>query len=61
MTESAKAEALRQRIARYRGYLRDGVNASLAKQYLQEIAAAEAALAEFVENGKKRPSDQSGA
>lgn len=61
MTESAKAEALRQRIALYRGYLRDGVNASLARQYLKEIAAAEAALAEFVDNGKKRPSDQSGA
>lgn len=50
MTRSAKADALRRRIALYRSYLRDGVNATLAKQYLREIATAEAVLAKLVDN-----------
>ena len=41
-----RAEALRRRIALYRNYLRGGVSAGLAAEYLREIAAAEAELAE---------------
>ena len=54
MPKSAKADALRRRIALYRGYLREGVNANLARQYLKEIAKAEAALATLGEHNKKR-------
>jgi hypothetical protein len=59
MPKSAKAETLRQRIALYRGYLRNGVNASLAREYLKEIAKAEAALAALVESGGKSFDDKS--
>lgn len=54
MPKSAKADALRRRIALYRGYLREGVNANLAREYLKEIAKAEAALVTLGENNKKR-------
>ena len=57
MPKSAKADVLRRRIALYRGYLREGVNASLAKDYLKEIAKAEATLAALNENGKKKNAD----
>lgn len=56
MTKSNKAKVLRQRIALYRSYLREGVSASLARQYLKEIAAAETTLATLAENDPK-PSD----
>jgi hypothetical protein len=61
MSKPGKAEMLRQRIALYRGYLRDGVDASLARAYLKEIARAETALAALVDNHEKRPNDKSGA
>lgn len=54
MPKSAKADTLRQRIALYRGYLREGVNGNLAREYLKEIAKAEAALAALGENNKRR-------
>lgn len=60
MPRSAKADALRRRIALYRDYLRDGVSATLARAYLKEIAKAEAALAALVENDKKRTGDKPG-
>jgi hypothetical protein len=40
-------ELLRRRIALYRRYLREGVEAELAADYLRTIAADEAALAEL--------------
>lgn len=60
MTKSARAETLRRRIALYRRYLHDGVSASLARQYLKEIAAAEAILAKLADSGWKPPTDKSG-
>jgi hypothetical protein len=59
MPKSAKAETLRQRIALYRSYLRDGVNAGLAREYLKEIAKAEAALGALVESDGKSSGDNS--
>ena len=56
MSKSDKANALRQRIALYRSYLRDGVNAGLARHYLKEIANADAALAVLDQNDKQ-PTD----
>ncbi len=44
---SETAETLRRRVALYRGYLREGVNAELASAYLRSILADEAALAEI--------------
>ena len=40
-----RAELLRRRVAMYRRYLADGVDALLARHYLREIVAAEAELA----------------
>lgn len=60
MTNSATADVLRRRIALYRNYLREGVSANLAKQYLKEIAAAEAALAKLTEDQKNSTDDPSG-
>lgn len=59
MTRSAKADALRRRIALYRGYLRDGVNGTLARHYLREIATAEAALAKLADNRQNSSDDKS--
>ncbi|GEM_PF-5514856 len=56
MAKPSSADALRRRIALYRSYLREGVNATLAKQYLKEIAAAEAALAKLTDEKSKPPS-----
>ena len=43
MTEE-RAELLRRRLELYRRYLREGVDASLAEQYLRQIAEDEAEL-----------------
>jgi len=53
MTKADRADALRRRIALYRSYLRDGVSASLAREYLKEIAAAEVALAKLGDSNEK--------
>jgi hypothetical protein len=42
-----RAELLRRRIELYRGYLREGVDASLPEQYLRQIVEDEAALREI--------------
>ena len=40
-----RADMLRRRIALYRRYLREGVDAALAGQYLRQLQADEAELA----------------
>lgn len=45
MSDSEIAESLRRRIAIYRQYLKDGVDAEIAADYLKTISADEAALA----------------
>jgi hypothetical protein len=47
-----RAETLRRQIALYRDYLRAGIDAELAMNYLQEIALAEAELTELEGNGR---------
>jgi hypothetical protein len=42
-----QADALRRRIALYRRYLSEGVDAALAEIYLREIKEAQQALAEL--------------
>jgi len=42
---SARVETLRASIARYRGYLEEGVSRKLAAAYLQAISEAEAEIA----------------
>lgn len=49
------AETLRQRIALYRRYLAEGVDAEFAKIYTQEIAHAEASLRDLVRPGNAEP------
>jgi hypothetical protein len=51
----ARAETLYRRIELYRGYLRQGVDAALAVDYLREIAEAEAALAELLQRSSGPP------
>jgi len=58
MTKSDKAAALRQRIALYRSYLREGVSANVARQYLKEITAAETVLARLAEHDPKPSGDE---
>jgi hypothetical protein len=43
--DGQRAEMLRRKIELYRRYLREGVDAALALDYLREIAEAEAELA----------------
>lgn len=45
---------LRRRIALYRRYLSEGVDAELARIYLHEIAVAEAELARHEKQGDER-------
>ena len=45
---------LRRRIALHRRYLREGVDAALAAEYLREIALAEAELAHIEKPGDQR-------
>ncbi len=47
-----RAETLRRRIALYRRYLSEGVDAELAQWYLRQIVEAEAELANL--EGEKR-------
>jgi len=49
-----RAEILRHRIALYRRYLSEGVDAQLAAQYLVDIAGAEAELADLEKGTEKR-------
>ncbi len=49
-----RSELLRHRIELYRRYLREGVDANLAAQYLREIGAAEAELAEIEGRSERR-------
>lgn len=49
-----RAQILHRRIALYRRYLSEGVDADLARQYLNEISVAEAELAEIEKDGQKR-------
>jgi len=58
MIQSDKADVLRQRIALYRSYLREGVSASLARQFLAKIAAAETELAKLAEHDPKPRGDE---
>ncbi len=50
---SETGDRLRQRIALYRRYLRDGVEGELAAEYLRTIAADEAALAAIARQDTK--------
>lgn len=50
-----RAETLCRRIVLYRSYLRQGVDAALAVDYLREIAEAEAALAELLQRRSGSP------
>jgi hypothetical protein len=51
--EEDRAELLRRRIALYRRYLREGVEAALALEYLRHIAENEAEL-NRIEPGERR-------
>ena len=51
--EEDRAEALRRRIARYRSYLREGVEGALALEYLRQIAEDEAEL-KRIEGARRR-------
>jgi hypothetical protein len=53
LMEEDRAEALRRRIALYRGYLREGVEGALALEYLRQIAEDEAEL-NRIEPGERR-------
>ena len=48
-------ESLQRRIALYRKYLSEGVDADLARTYLAEIAKAETLLAELEQRNKSAP------
>jgi len=48
-----RAQILRRRIALYRRYLREGVDAALAGEYLRQIRDDEAELA-AIESGERR-------
>lgn len=50
-----RAETLCRRIELYRGYLREGVDAPLAVDYLREIAEAETALVELIQQRSGPP------
>ena len=51
-----RSEILRRRIALYRRYLAEGVDAELARHYLHEIRDATAELAEIErDSGKREP------
>jgi hypothetical protein len=50
------AENLRRKIELYRRYLREGVAAPLAAEYLREIAMAEAELERITGQGSDRRS-----
>jgi hypothetical protein len=52
--EGERAANLRRKIELYRRWLRDGVDAGLAIDYLREIAEAEAELAEIDRRGAER-------
>jgi hypothetical protein len=47
-------ENLRRKIELYRRYLREGVDVSLAREYLREIAKAEAELERITGTGSDR-------
>jgi len=49
-----RADALRRRIALYRRYLAEGVDADLAQTYLRDLSEAEAELSEIAEGTDKR-------
>jgi hypothetical protein len=49
-----RAQTLQRRIALYRRYLREGVDANLASEYLREIAEAEAELEQITGRGTDR-------
>lgn len=49
-----RAEILRRRIALYRRYLAEGVEAELAQHYLREIVSTEAELAAIEKESEKR-------
>lgn len=51
---STRAEMLHRRITLYRRYLAEGVDADLARQYLDDIRAAEAELAEIENDNERR-------
>ena len=52
--DGARAEHLRRRIELYRRYLREGVDAGLAADYLREIVEAEAELARIEGDGSDK-------
>jgi hypothetical protein len=49
-----RADTLRRRIALYRRYLAEGIDADLAQTYLRELAEAEAELSEIPQGTDKR-------
>jgi hypothetical protein len=49
-----RADGLRNKIALYRRYLADGVDADLAERYLREIKRTEAELARIDEDSDQR-------
>lgn len=51
---SERAETLRRRIALYRRYLAEGVEADLARQYLRDIAHMEAELSQIEKDERSR-------
>jgi hypothetical protein len=54
MPTQEHADNLRRRIELYRSYLREGVDVSLAREYLREIAEGEAELARLTGTGSDR-------
>jgi hypothetical protein len=51
---SEPADTLRRRIALYRNYLAEGVDADLARQYLRDITHMEAELAQMEKDERDR-------
>jgi hypothetical protein len=49
-----RADTLRRRIALYRRYLAEGIDADLAQTYLRELAEAEAELSGIPQGTDKR-------
>lgn len=49
-----RADMLRRRIALYRRYLREGVDAAIARDYLEQILKDEAELAEIEPSDRRR-------
>jgi hypothetical protein len=56
MPMEERADSLRRKIELYRRYLREGVDVSLAREYLREIGEAEAEIERITGTGSDRRS-----